>query len=64
MNRIRETVKECDVNVVLGFAERDGGSLYIAQVTITSDGSIANHRRKIKVRFMHCFFCMIRGITV
>ncbi|KAF9260827.1 carbon-nitrogen hydrolase [Marasmius fiardii PR-910] len=48
MDRIREAVKEHDVNVVLGFAERDGASLYIAQVTITQDGRIANHRRKIK----------------
>ncbi|PBK77423.1 carbon-nitrogen hydrolase [Armillaria solidipes] len=48
MDRIREAVKEADVNIVLGFSERDGSSLYIAQVTITSDGKIANHRRKIK----------------
>ncbi|KAK7059083.1 hypothetical protein VNI00_001707 [Paramarasmius palmivorus] len=49
MDRIREVVKENEVNVVLGFAERDGASLYIAQVTITQDGNIANHRRKIKI---------------
>ncbi len=49
MDKIREAVKEADVNIVLGFSERDGSSLYIAQVTITSDGKIANHRRKIKV---------------
>ncbi len=49
MDRIREAVREAGVNVVLGFSERDGGSLYIAQVTITADGNIANHRRKIKV---------------
>ncbi|THV07653.1 carbon-nitrogen hydrolase [Dendrothele bispora CBS 962.96] len=48
MERICEAVKEADVNIVLGFAERDGASLYIAQVTITQDGKIANHRRKIK----------------
>lgn len=48
MDRIREAVREAGVNVVLGFSERDGGSLYIAQVTITADGNIANHRRKIK----------------
>ena len=53
MDRIREAVKEADVNIVLGFAERDGGSLYIAQVTITADGKIANHRRKIKVNSCH-----------
>ena len=49
MDRIREAVRETETNVVLGFSERDGNSLYIAQVTITSDGKIANHRRKIKV---------------
>ncbi|KAF8898880.1 hypothetical protein BD779DRAFT_44450 [Infundibulicybe gibba] len=43
MDRICEAL-----NVVLSFAERDGGSLYISQVTITSDGKIANYRCKIK----------------
>lgn len=52
MDRIREAVKEADVNVVLGFSERDGASLYIAQVTIVQDGKIANHRRKIKVNIV------------
>jgi len=48
MDRIRETVKEADITAVIGFAERDGASLYIAQATILPDGKIANHRRKIK----------------
>lgn len=48
MERICAAVKEADVNIVLGFAERDGASLYIAQVTIGQDGTILNHRRKIK----------------
>ncbi|KAH7341332.1 nitrilase [Rhizoctonia solani] len=48
MQRIQDAVKAAGVEVVLGFSERDAGSLYIAQVTITSDGRIANHRRKIK----------------
>lgn len=48
MDRIREAVKEADITAVIGFAERDGGSLYIAQATILPDGKIANHRRKIK----------------
>ncbi|KAL0564150.1 hypothetical protein V5O48_017903 [Marasmius crinis-equi] len=48
MERIKAACKENAVNVVLGFSERDGASLYIAQVTITQDGNIANHRRKIK----------------
>ncbi len=49
MDRIREAVKAADATIVLGFAERDGASLYIAQVTILPDGRIANHRRKMKV---------------
>ncbi|KAG8693897.1 hypothetical protein FRC11_002575, partial [Ceratobasidium sp. 423] len=52
MQRIQDAVKTAGVEVVLGFSERDAGSLYIAQVTITSDGRIANHRRKIKVEFL------------
>ncbi|KAL0951367.1 hypothetical protein HGRIS_008068 [Hohenbuehelia grisea] len=48
MARICDAVMEAGATVVLGFSERDGGSLYISQVTITSDGKIANHRRKIK----------------
>ncbi|KAJ7932529.1 nitrilase [Mycena leptocephala] len=48
MDRICEAVKEADVTAVIGFAERDGGSLYIAQATILPNGKIANHRRKIK----------------
>lgn len=50
MKEICEAVKEAAATVVLGFAETDGGSLYIAQVTIASNGEIANHRRKIKVK--------------
>ncbi|KAJ6519694.1 carbon-nitrogen hydrolase [Mycena sanguinolenta] len=48
MDRIREAVREADLTAVIGFAERDGSSLYIAQATILPDGTIANHRRKIK----------------
>ncbi|KAJ8522125.1 hypothetical protein ONZ45_g1259 [Pleurotus djamor] len=48
MDRIRQAVKEAAATVVLGFAERDGASLYISQVTIRSNGEIANHRQKIK----------------
>ncbi|KII92786.1 hypothetical protein PLICRDRAFT_172837 [Plicaturopsis crispa FD-325 SS-3] len=48
MDRIREAVKKAGVTIVLGFSERDAGSLYIAQVTIGNDGQILNHRHKIK----------------
>ena len=36
------------IHVVLGYAERDGGSLYIAQTMIDDTGSILAHRRKLK----------------
>ena len=32
MDRIREAVKKAGIFVVLGYSERAGGSLYIAQV--------------------------------
>lgn len=52
---VRETFLQClysskQVTAVVGFAERDGASLYIAQATILPNGTIANHRRKIKVK--------------
>lgn len=50
MESICLAARNASATVVLGFAERDGGSLYISQVTITSDGKIANHRQKIKVK--------------
>ncbi|KAL4264948.1 carbon-nitrogen hydrolase superfamily protein [Pleurotus pulmonarius] len=48
MESICLAAKFASATVVLGFAERDGSSLYISQVTITADGKIANHRQKIK----------------
>ncbi|KAG8735688.1 hypothetical protein FRC10_010277 [Ceratobasidium sp. 414] len=48
MQSIQDAVKKAGAEVVLGFSERDAGSLCIAQVTITSDGRIANRQRKIK----------------
>ncbi|KAF4603104.1 hypothetical protein EYR38_003509 [Pleurotus pulmonarius] len=48
MESICLAARNASATVVLGFAERDGGSLYISQVTITPDGKIANHRQKIK----------------
>lgn len=49
MDRIREAARKAGAVVVLGFSERDAGSLYIAQVTISAEGRIINHRHKIKV---------------
>jgi len=48
MDRIRTAVKEAGIFVVLGYSERDGASLYIAQSFIDTSGEIIHHRRKIK----------------
>lgn len=48
MDRIRAAVKEAGIFVVLGYSERDGASLYIAQSFIDTTGEIIHHRRKIK----------------
>jgi nitrilase len=48
MRRIQAAVKEADILVVLGYSERDGASLYMAQSFISPDGEILHTRRKIK----------------
>lgn len=48
MDQIKAAVKEAGIFVVLGFSERAGGSLYIAQSFIDTSGEIIHHRRKIK----------------
>lgn len=48
MDRIRAAAKEGGIFVVLGYSERDGASLYIAQSFIDITGEIIHHRRKIK----------------
>jgi nitrilase len=48
MERIKFACKEAHVFVILGYSERDGGSLYMAQTYISEEGDIVNHRRKIK----------------
>ncbi|KAH8807728.1 putative nitrilase [Xylogone sp. PMI_703] len=48
MDAIKEAVKEAGIFVVLGYSERDGGSLYMAQSSISPEGIIVSHRRKIK----------------
>jgi nitrilase len=48
MRRIQDAVKEAGMFVVLGYSERDGASLYMAQSFISPDGDIVHHRRKIK----------------
>jgi nitrilase len=46
--RIRDAAAEHGVHVVLGYSERAGGSLYIAQLLIGPDGELIAARRKLK----------------
>lgn len=46
--RIREAAARNRISVVLGYSEKDAGSLYIAQDLIGPDGEVLLHRRKLK----------------
>ncbi|MET1154637.1 nitrilase-related carbon-nitrogen hydrolase [Arthrobacter sp.] len=48
MTRIREAARENSITVVLGFSEKEAGSLYMSQAIIGPDGEILLHRRKLK----------------
>lgn len=48
MDSILAAVKAAGIHVVLGYSERDGGSIYMAQSSISPKGVIVSHRRKIK----------------
>jgi nitrilase len=48
MDRIQQAAAEYGTHVVLGFSERAGGSLYIAQATISDTGELIGVRRKLK----------------
>lgn len=49
MNTIRGTAKKYGIDVVLGFSENEGDSLYMAQCAISgTDGEIKMQRRKLK----------------
>ncbi|KAL2057634.1 hypothetical protein ABVK25_002018 [Lepraria finkii] len=45
MDRIKKAVKAAGFFVVLGYSERDRGSIYIAQSFINPDGEIIHHRK-------------------
>jgi nitrilase len=47
MDRIRACAKENKIVVALGFSENHHNSLYIAQATISDNGELLMHRRKI-----------------
>lgn len=46
--KLADTAKANNVHVVMGFSEKDGGSLYIAQLFIDRNGKILGSRRKLK----------------
>ena len=48
MARIRRAAREHSLTVVLGYSEKSGGSLYMAQSIIGPDGEVLLHRRKLK----------------
>jgi len=48
MGRLCDAAATHGIHVAMGFNERSGGSLYIAQVLIDADGKIVMHRRKLK----------------
>lgn len=48
MQAIRDAAARHNIGVVMGFSEREGGTLYIAQQLIDADGSIIASRRKLK----------------
>jgi nitrilase len=48
MDRIRQAAAQNRVYVVLGFSERAGGSLYMAQAFISDTGELLAVRRKLK----------------
>lgn len=47
MGRLREAADAASVEVVLGFSERDGGTLYNAQAFIGRDGELRGVHRKL-----------------
>lgn len=52
MKRIQDAASEHQINVGLGFSERDGHSVYIAQALIDEKGELRMLRRKMKPTHM------------
>lgn len=48
MDTLRAAAKANGINVMMGYSEIDGGSLYMAQTLIGDDGDILFNRRKLK----------------
>ena len=51
IDAVRETAREHGTTVVLGFSERDGGTLYNSQATIDADGQLVGVHRKLQPTF-------------
>ncbi|MEU4671724.1 carbon-nitrogen hydrolase family protein [Amycolatopsis sp. NPDC023774] len=50
--RLLDGAKQHGINVVMGFSEQSGGSLYMAQATISAEGELVGARRKLKPTFV------------
>ena len=48
MDKLKAAAKANGINVVMGYSEIDGGSIYMAQSMISDEGEILFHRRKLK----------------
>ena len=48
IGRIRKAARANDIMVVIGFSEKDHGSLYMPQAIIGANAEILLHRRKLK----------------
>ncbi|MEM9622493.1 MAG: carbon-nitrogen hydrolase family protein [Pseudomonadota bacterium] len=48
LQRIADAAKRNSMHVVLGYSERVGGTLYLAQSLFSSDGEVIAHRRKLR----------------
>jgi nitrilase len=48
IQRIADAARQHEIAVVVGYSERDDGSLYMGQVTIDATGQIRKSRRKLK----------------
>lgn len=51
MDAIRESAREHGCTVVMGFSEKDGGTLYNSQATIDADGTLLGVHRKLQPTF-------------
>lgn len=48
VSRLLEAARDNNINVVMGYSEKDGGSLYMSQLIIARDGRLVANRRKLK----------------